>query len=53
MGDSIRGAELEKIANGLRSGFIDSSSFAPEGYKPRLIANDKYSGVDLLSVLKE
>lgn len=53
MGDSEKGAELEKVASGLRAGFIDSSNRAPEGYKPRLIANDKYSGIDLLSVLKE
>ena len=45
-------SEREKFERGLRAGFINDSEEVPDRYRPQLIANDKSSGADLLTVLK-
>lgn len=45
-------SELKKLERGLRAGFIDSSEEVEAQYRPRLIANDKGCGTDLLTVIK-
>ena len=45
-------SERKKLERGLRAGFIDSSEEVESGYRPRLIANDKGCGTDLLTVIK-
>lgn len=45
-------SEQRNFERGLRAGFIDASEQVAERYRPRLIANDKSSGTDLLTVIK-
>ena len=45
-------SEQADIEQGLRAGFIDAGQESKEQYRPRLIANDKSTGTNLLAVLK-
>ncbi len=45
-------AEREKFERGLRAGFVDASENVASRYRPRLVANDKSRGNDLLTVIK-
>lgn len=45
-------AERENLERGLRAGFVDASENVAQRYRPRLIANDKSMGNDLLTVIK-
>lgn len=60
--DSIRIIEHETISGeserksferGLRAGFVDDSAQIDARYRPQFIANDKSTGIDLLSVIKK
>lgn len=46
-------SERADIERGLRAGFIDAAQESKEQYRPRLIANDKSTGTNLLAVLKQ
>ena len=46
-------SERADVERGLRAGFIDADQEAKEQYRPRLIANDKSTGTNLLTVLKQ
>ena len=44
--------EKSALEHGLRSAFVDSAGPFEEGYAPKIIANNKSTGVDLLSVIR-
>lgn len=46
-------SEKVDVEQGLRAGFIDAGQESKEQYRPRLIANDKSTGTNLLTVLKQ
>lgn len=46
-------SEREAFERGLRAGFVDDSVQVDARYRPQLIANDKSTGTDLLSVIKK
>ncbi|OUO32054.1 DUF3427 domain-containing protein [Olsenella sp. An293] len=45
-------SERENFERGLRAGFVDVSEKVSERFLPRLIANDKRTGSDLLTTIK-